>query len=259
MSMKIVTYAVIALLVLALGAGAFFYFKVYSPLTEDYARIKAGLPELDRAKTELKKYKEKEIRESKEGAWISPAIDALSSGLGDEIKSGKVEVLAAGNKVIVNISEEALFLPGSYTFAQESPALRANLATLLKTDKIKGKDVSIGNMTRSVPARGKGRRKIPAKDARTLAGERSAVLVKDFEKNGVNQDALIASAYSARQPEIGFKIRDRKAVIIIENQPTAPNVAAKQEQNAVKTSATPSATQVKPIPIPIQQAQPKAQ
>lgn len=256
MLMKIVTYVVIALLVLGLGAAAAFYFISYKPMTEDYARMKAGLPELDKARAELKKIKE---QEKKETAWLSPAVDVLSSALSEEIKAGKAEVLTSGNRVIVNITEDALYLPGSYTFSKESPSLRAKLITLLGKSELKGKDIYIGNTTEAVPARGRGRKKIPAKDARTLAAERSGVLIKDFEKNGVNQDSLIAAAYSSKQPEIGFKIKTRKTTIIIENPLTAPLVASKQViAPSTKASATaPVAPQTQPKAIPIQPAQPK--
>jgi hypothetical protein len=229
MLMKIVTSVLTALLILTLTAGAIFYIKAYKPMAEDTARMTARMPELDKATIELRQRKEKE---SKETAWLKPAIEALSAGLGSEIKSGKAEVLAAGNKVVVNISEQALYLPGSYTFSNESPQLRANLVALLKSDTVKGKDIYIGNTTHAVPAQGRGRKKIAAKDARTLAAERSAALIKYFEKNGVNQDALIAAAYSPQQPRMGFLIKDRKTVIIIENPPIVPlgatNVAAAQ-------------------------------
>ena len=237
--MKIVTSVLIVILVVTLGAGAMFYLRTYKPLAEDYARMKTGLPAYEKAKAELRKLKEKE---SKETGWLKPGIDALSAGLSKEIESGAVEVLSAGNKVIVNISEQVLYLPGSYTFAKESPQLRSNLAALLKSDTLKGKDIYIGNTTQAVPSQGKGKRRIPAKDTRTLAAERSTALIKNFEKNGVNQDALIAAAYSAKQPVIGFKIKDHKTVIIIENPPTIPMVATKQEAG--------SQTQAKPAPAP---------
>jgi hypothetical protein len=267
--MKIVTSVLIAILVLTLGAGAVFYLKTYKPLEEDYARMKTGLPAYEKANAELKKLKEKE---SKETGWLKPGVDALSTGLSKEIESGKAEVLAAGNKVIVNISEQALYLPGSYTFAKESPQLRSNLAALLKSDTLKGKDIYIGNTTQVVPAQGKRKKRIPAKDVRTLAAERSTALIKDFEKNGVNQDALIAAAYSAKQPVIGFKIKDHKTVIIIENPPTVPMAATKQEaapqtqtkpasrtKSTVTAPVAPLAAQARPKPTPIQPAQPKAQ
>ncbi len=129
MLMKIVTYVVIVLLVLGLGAAAAFYVTSYKPMAEDYVRMKAGLPELDKARAELKKIKE---QEQKETAWLNPAIDVLSSTLSDEIKTGKAEVLTSGNRVIVNIAEDALYLPGSYTFSKESPSLRAKLVALLR-------------------------------------------------------------------------------------------------------------------------------
>jgi hypothetical protein len=267
--MKIVTSVLIAILVMTLGAGAVFYLKTYKPLAEDYARMKTGLPAYEKANAELMKLKE---HESKETGWLKPGVVALSTGLSKEIDSGKAEVLAAGNKVIVNISEQMLYLPGSYTFAKESPQLRSNLAALLKSDTLKGKDIYIGNTTQAVPAQGKGKKRIPAKDARTLAAERSTALVKDFEKNGINQDALIAAAYSAKQPVIGIKIKDHKTVILIENPPTVPMVATKQEAAqqtqakpapSTKTTLTapvaPLASQARTNPIPIQPAQPKAQ
>ena len=125
----------------------------------------------------------------------------------------------------------------------------------------------------AVPAQGKGRKKVPAKDARTLAAERSAALIKDFEKNGVDRDALIAAAYPAKQPAVGFKIRELKTVIIIETPPALPMAAAKQEAapqapskpaQATTTSVTltapapPPISRAQPKPVPIQPAQPKA-
>ncbi len=258
MLMKIVTYVLIALLVVTLGAAAFFYLNYYQPMAADYARMKAGIPELDKAKAELKKIKEKE---SKETAWLSPAVDAVSSSLSNEIKNGKAEVLTAGNKVIVNIAEDELFMPGSYTFIKDD-RLRRVLDSLLRDEKVKGKIITIGNTTQSVPAHGKGRKKIPAKDARTLAADRSAALVKYLEKSGVSQDALVAAAYSSKQPEIGFKLKDHKTVIIIENPPATPSSAIKQEAGkeapATKASTTASAApQKQPKGTPIQPAQPK--
>jgi hypothetical protein len=269
MLMKIVTAVLSALLIIALTAGALFYLKAYKPMAADNARMTTRMPELDKAKIELKQIKDKE---SKETTWINPAIGALSAGLDIEIKSGKAEVLAAGNKVMVNISEQALYLPGSYTFSNESPQLRSNLVALLKSETLKGKDIYIGNTTRAVPAKGRGRKKIPAKDARTLAAERSTALIKDFEKNGVSQDALIAVAYSPKQPVTGLLIKDRKTVIIIENPPTVPMGAVKQEAapqaakpvpvtgSTLTVPASRPAAQTQPRPIPIQPAQPpKAQ
>ncbi len=265
MIMKIITYIIIALLIASLGAAAVFYVYVYQPMVADYTRMKAGIPDLDRAKNELKKMRE---RESRETAWINPAVDAVSSILSDEIKAGKAEVLAAGNRVVVNIAEDSLYLPGSYTFSKTSPPLRAKLITLLRKDELKGKNLIIGNTTEAVPAQGKGRKRIPAKDARTLASERSEALIRDFEKNGVDKDSLVAAAYTSKQPAVGFKLKSHKTVIIIETPPLAPVVASKQapaqeaESKPTSTSKTPSTTaapQAQPKVIPIQPAQPKNQ
>lgn len=269
MLMKIVTSVLVVLLVAMAGAGAIFYLKEFKPLKEDYERMKAALPAYEMANAELKQLKN---RESRENAWLTPSIEALSAGLSNEIKAGKAEVLTAGNKIVVNISEQALYLPASYTFSKESPLLRSILVDLLKSDRLKAKNIIIGNTTYAVPAQGRGRKKIPAKDARTLAAERSAVLIKDFEKNGVNQDALIAAAYSSKQPAMGFLIKDRKTVIIIENPPTVLLGAARQEAarqspakpvpdtRSTRTVPAPGpASQSQPRPIPIVPAQPNAQ
>jgi len=261
MMIKIATYILIALFVVTLGAASVFYLYTYKPLDANFKRMSAGLPELEKAKAELKKYREKERQDS---AWISPVIDAMSSGLSDEIKAGRAEVLAAGNKVVVNISERALYMPGSYTFSQESPQLRAKLIGLLHNKELKGKTIQVGSTTEAVPAQTKGRKKIPGKDARTLAAERSAALIKDFEKNGVDQDALIASAYSSKQPDIGFTIKGHKTVIIIESPPVVPAVAAKQEaapaaaakSTSTVTAAVSAVSPTQPKPIPTQPSQP---
>jgi hypothetical protein len=164
MGMKIVTFALIVLLVVTLGAAAAFYLKTYQPMAAEYEKMKSGMTELDKAKRELKRYKEKE---SKETAWLNPAVDLLSAGLADQIRDGKAEVLSAGNSVIANISEDALYLPGFYTFSNESKQLLLKLESLLRSNELRGREFVIGNTTESVPARGKGRKKIPAKDART--------------------------------------------------------------------------------------------
>ena len=254
MLMKIVTSVLAAVLILTLAAGALFYLKTYKPMAEENARMTARMPELDKAMIELRQRREKE---SKETAWLKPAIETLSAGLANEIKSGKAEVLAAGNKVVVNIVEQALYLPDSYTFSNESPQLRANLVALLKSDTLKGKDIYIGNTTHAVPALGRGRKKIAAKDARTLAAERSAALIKNLEKSGVSQDALIAAAYSPQQPKMGSLIKDRKTVIIIESPPTVPLGATDM---AATVPAPRPASQTQPGAVPIQPARPpKAQ
>ncbi len=253
MLMKIITYVVIALLVLVLGAAVAFYFTSYKPMTEDYARMKAGLPELDKARAELKKIKE---QEKKETAWLSPVIDTLNAGLADEIKAGKAEVFPAGNRVIVNIAEDALFMPGSYTFLKDSQQRLRKLDSLMRDEKLKGKTIIIGNTTDPVPAHGKGRKRIPAKDARTLAADRSSALVKYLEKSGVDQNALVAAAYSSKQPDIGFAIKTHKTVLIIENPPTTPPSAPKRDAapSSKASTTSPSAPQSKAIPI---QPQPK--
>lgn len=268
MLMKIVTFVVTALLIVTLGAGAVFYLKEHKPMAEDYARMKTALPGYEKANAELKKL---QATESMETAWLKPAVEALSAGLANEITSRKAEVLVADNKVMVNIAEQELFLPNSYTFAKESPQLRLNLVALFRSDLLKGKDISIGNTTNAVPAQGRGRKKVPAKDARTLAAERSAVLIKDFEKNGVNPDTLIASAYSSKQHLMGFLIKDRKTVIIIENPPTAPFVVTRPEaahqspekpgpdtRGTLTVPAPRAASQTPPRPIPILPAQQNA-
>src|SRR5512140_3113824 len=98
MVMKIVTGVLAILLIATLGAAAMFYLNTYKPMDADYARMKAAVSELDKAKIEIKKLKEKE---SSQTAWMKPVIDAVSAGLSDEIKAGHAEVLAAGDKVVV--------------------------------------------------------------------------------------------------------------------------------------------------------------
>lgn len=255
--MKIITYLLAALLCAALGAAALFYFSTFQPMAADFARMKAGMPELDKAKADLKKYKEKEAKETGEAAWINPVVESLSAGLNDEIKTGKAEVAVAGGKVVVNVSEQALYTPHSVTFEKDSPQLRLKLATLLRSKELKGKEIIIGNTTDPVAAQGRGKKKIPPKDARTLSSERSVALTKYLEQNGADQDALIAAAYASKLPDAGFKIKDHKTIIIIESpsQLTAP------KQESASGTQPKSATAEKPgtpLPAGAQQSQPKA-
>ena len=259
--MKIVTYLLAALLCAALGAAAIFYFFTFQPMAADYARIKAGIPELDKAKAELKRYKEKEKQES---AWIAPLVETFSNGLNDEIKAGKAEVVSAGNAIIVNIAEDVLYTPGSKTFAKDTQTL-LKLASLLKKEGLKGKDIFIGNATEAVAARGKGRKKIPPKDALTLASERSEELVKYLEKYGAPQDSLAALAYSTKLPDRGFKIKNKKTIVMISVVPTANahEAAAAQPESAPAPQSKPAppvqggVPKTAPKAIPINPAQPR--
>ncbi len=247
--MKIVTYLLGALLAAALGAAALFYFSTFQPMSADYSRLKAGMPEMDRAKSELKKYKERDARETQSVAWVNPTVEFLSNGLADEIKAGKAEVVSAGNTVVINITEDALYTPQSKTFAKDTQT-RLKLASLLKKEELKKKDIIIGNITEAVAARGKGRKKTPPKDALTLAAERSIELVKSLVKDGVSQGSLAALAYSPQLPDRGFKIKSRKTMIIIGTCPAPP-------ASPEKTAAQPAAGAQKPQPktIPIKPAQ----
>lgn len=259
--MKIVTYLLGALLAAALGAAAFFYFTVFTPMSADYERLKAGMPELDKAKAEMKKYKDKEAKQAAEAAWVAPAVAALNAGLADEIKDNKAEVMSDGNAVVVNLTESALYTPESKTFAKDTQT-RLKLGGLLRRDELKGKDIYIGNATEAVAARGKGRKKVPAKDALTLASERSAEMVKYLAKDGVPQESLAALAYSSKLPDRGFKIRNGKTMIIIGFYPApvaqtaaAPAPAARQKAGAQPAAGAPQ--QPQPKTIPIKPAQPK--
>ncbi len=245
--MKIVTSVLAALLVLALGAAAAFYFMTYTPMATDYARMKAGLPAFDAAKAELRqcqaKAKAQEKKTAEEQAWKGPALVTLQLGLADAIKEGKAEVLDAGDRLIVNIPENAVYLHHSYVFQRHSPKLLDQIASSLKDDRLKGLEVTIGNTTDAVPARGRGRRRIPAKSARELAADRSGKLVQYLERDGLNGNVMIAAAYSAHPPKIGTAFLDHKVIITIEKMPQLQPVAT--QQNA------------KPKMIPIVPAKPK--
>ncbi len=256
--MKIVTYLLGALLAAALGAAALFYFTVFQPMSVDYERLKAGMPELDRAKTEMKKYKEKEAQQAGETAWLAPAVMALNADLANEIKDGKAEVVSAGNAVVINIAEDALYTPESKTFAKDTQT-RLKLGGLLKRDELKGKDIYVGNAAEAVAARGKGRKKVPAKDALTLASERSVELVKYLVRDGVTQESLAALAYSSKLPDRGFKIKNRKTMIIIGvcPAPAAPAAAPAAQQKPGAQPAAGAPRPALPKTIPIKPAQPK--
>ena len=157
---------------------------------------------LEKATVELQKYKKKEAEET---AWIGPVLAALNAGLSEEIKAGTAEVASAGNAVIVNIGEQVLYTPNSVTFAKDSPQFRDKLAALLAGPEMKGKQISIANTTDAVQAQGKGRKRTPPRDARSLAADRSVALAKNLEHNKVDPNVLVAAAYSSKMPDTGFK------------------------------------------------------
>jgi outer membrane protein OmpA-like peptidoglycan-associated protein len=252
--MKIVSYILIILLLVTLGGGAYFYRYMHEPMAVEYAKLQAGQPEFDKARKELNRLKE---REKQETSWTDSAKQALMKGLTNEIAAGKAEVAAVGNRVIVNIAEGVLYTPQSITFGRDSRPSLDNLAALLK--EFKDKEIFVGNMTKPAPAQGKGRKKVPARDARTLASGRSLELVKYLEKNGVPAEALVAASYPAKVPERGFKIKEQKTIIVITAPASTSSEAAAPKQEAKTAAATqPTATassaaaptsQLKSIPI----------
>jgi outer membrane protein OmpA-like peptidoglycan-associated protein len=231
--MKILAAILVVLLLACVGGAAYFYIYMYQPMVVD---LKSGKSEFDKAKAELKRYKD---REKNESAWIGPAINDLNSILSDELKTNKAEVLTFDNRLAVSIAEQTLYMPGSKTFTNDSRQLLAKLDSLFRNDSFKNKNIYVGNTTQTVPAQTTGRKKSPAKDARTLSAERSMELIKYLEKRGVNQDALAAVAYASKPPDLGSKIKDRKILIIIENPATT--LAAKQAaSSAVQSKQTPT-------------------
>jgi len=257
--MKIITYILAALLVAALGAGAYVYFIKYQPMDMEYMKLKAGQPEFDKARKELKRFQE---RDKQESAWIEPVVAAARKTLENELSAGTAEIVVAGRRVVINIAEGVLYTPMSVTFARNSQQNLAALATLLKD--LKDKEIVVGNMTQPAPAQGKGRKKIPAKDARTLAAGRSLELVKYLEKNGVPAEALVTASYAAKLPDRGFRIKDQKTVIVISAPAAAGQEAASPKQEtkpapATRTTATAAAGAPGPQPksIPISTVPPK--
>ncbi len=248
--MKIVTYVLIALLVVASACGAYFYLVPYKQMATEYAKLKAGQPEFEKARRELNKFREKEKLET---AWTGPAAEKLRAGLKKRIDEGKAEVVVSGNRIIINISETVLFTPNSMTFAKDSQQDLAVLAALLKD--FKDRDIIIGDATMPAPAQGKGRKKVPGKDARTLASGRMLELVKHLAKNGVTDEALIAAAYPSKMPDRGFKLKSEKVVVVISAPSVAEAASASSVQDAkpaVSTKPMPNpapASQIKTIPI----------
>ena len=257
--MKIITYILAALLVAALGAGAYVYFIKYQPMDMEYMKLKAGQPEFDKARKELKRFQE---RDKQESAWIEPVVAAARKTLENELGAGTAEIVVAGRRVVINIAEGVLYTPMSVTFARNSQQNLAALAAFLKD--LKDKEIVVGNMTQPAPAQGKGRKKIPAKDARTLAAGRSLELVKYLEKNGVPAEALVTASYAGKLPDRGFRIKDQKTVIVIAAPAAAGQEAASPKLDtkpapATRTTATAAAGAPGPQPksIPISTVPPK--
>ncbi len=254
--MKAFTYLLLLLLLAGLGGAAYFFQYIYHPMAAEHARMKIGMPEMDQAKAELNKYRARD-------SWLKPTTETLRTGLDKEVKAGTAEIVAAENgTVVINISEKVLYTPGSVTFAKDSPQTLAEMASLLKSLKdLKDKQISIGNVTESVPPQGQGRRKTPGREARDLASARSLALVKYLEKNGVAQESLVAAAYPSKGPDQGFTIRNHKTLIIIGYPPrpvhetTAPAATLTKPVPAPTTVPAPA----QPKPIPIQPAPPKPQ
>lgn len=255
--MKIVTYILGALLAAVLGAAAFYYFTTALPMTAENQKLKAGMPEFEKTKADLKKCKE---TEQKATAWILPVMETAKREFAVEMSAGKAEVHSADTRVIVNLSEQLLYQDGSVTFSKDSVAVLQKIGNLLRNPALKDREIIVGNMTLPVEARGKGKKKSPAKDARTLATERSTALVKHLvEKGGISQEALVGAAYPAALPDRGFKIKDQKTVITIQAPAMADQAAQRPAatQQPKQASAPTGTAAPEPKPLPTNPAAPK--
>ena len=157
-----------ALLAVTLGASAFFYLNTFKPMAAEYEKMKAGMHELDKAKAELKRYKDKESRET---AWLRPAADALSAGLGDRNQVRQGGGIDRGpQRCREHRRGCALYAGVLHFYSKESEKLLLKLEALLRADELKGREIIIGNTTEAVPAQGKGRKKIPRKRRKNARG-----------------------------------------------------------------------------------------
>ena len=156
------------------------------------------------------------------------------------------EVVPAGSALVVNIAEQLLYTPESKTFSKDTQT-RLKLTGLLKHDALKGRDLFVGNTTESVAAHGKGRNKVPAREALLLASERSYELARSLVKEGIQQESIAALAYSSKMHDRGFKIKNRKTMIVIGAYPASVVAPAAQAPSA----------QPAPAPAPAQAAQPQ--
>lgn len=249
---KIILYVLIGLLVVCIAGAGYYYFAVHKPMEAEYESLKNTKPLLEKANNELKKLKEREAKVKQETAWVDAGVAALGNALKSLVEGGKAEVVPSGNRIVINVAESVLFTPFSITFAKDGKPVLDALALALK--EFNDKEIIVGNVTVPSPPTGKGRKKKPGKDARTIASGRSVELVKFLEKNGVSSESLIASAYPPKLPDHGFLLKDKKTIIVI-SPPAAAKTTAAPAQQAVQSAAptapaaAPAQDQQKPIPI----------
>jgi outer membrane protein OmpA-like peptidoglycan-associated protein len=258
--MKIAASILVIMLVALLAFGGYFYLKVHQPLAEDLVKFRSEQPQFEKMSRELKTRKDREARET---AWIAPAADALRKGLSAAgIPADKTEIAVAGNRIVVNIAEMVLYTPQSVTFAKDGKPALDGLAETLKP--FKDLEIVVGNVTEAAPAQGKGRKRVPAKDARSLSAGRSAELVKYLEKNGVAAGALVAAAYPAKVPDQGFRMKAGKTMIVIGRREPAFPAPAPAPAPALKAETKPTVTSqaagtAQPAPKPEVKPAPAAQ
>ncbi len=230
-------FTTILIVLLLAGGAVYFYVFIHKPMAVDYARMESGISDLDRAKAELKKFRERT-------AWLIPAVDTLRSSLHEEIEAGKAEVVAAEDRIVVNIAEQLIYAPRSAAFARGSGRTLTNLTSVLKNLRdMKGKEILIGNVTRPVKAGRRGGRRTAPSKAIDIAADRSVALVTYLIKKGVPEESLGAVAYPAKAPGSGFSIKDRKVMIII----TFPFTPAPK----------PTVPKTKPAPAPVSKPRPE--
>jgi len=228
--MRIVTNILVLLLVLALGGGTYFYLFVHRPLAQDLAVMRTAQPGMEHA---LRRYQEQErqVRDR-----TVPFAGMLQNALAAEIAAGTAEVLVGGGQIVIHIAEDKLYTPQSVTFAKDSRQFQLLLAGLLK--EFTEGQIIVGNTTQAAPAQGRGRLRVPAKDARTLASARSHELVKSLIKNGVADDRLVEAAFSGHMPERGQRITGSKTIIVLSTPAAVAPLASAPASPASAPSRT---------------------
>ena len=252
--MRSFTVILIFLLLAAIGGGIFFYLTIHQPMAKDYARMKTGISDLDRATSELKQYREQRT-------WVLPAVETFKASLNAEIKAGKAEVVAADDRVVINMKEDVLFNARAATFNRGSDQVLKKLASVLKNMKaLQKKEILVGNAAGAVGAQ-RGRR-TQGRDSLGLSMDRSLALVNALKRKGIAGASLIAVAYPDKRKDSGFRITDRKVMVIIGYPPVPEESTEAQKPTAPpaepKHGAAPEAKKAAPAP-PLQKpsAEPK--
>ena len=129
-------------------------------------------------------------------AEMKSANDELQDKLKNEIAQGEVALREAKGRLTITLGDKVLFRSGQWELQPRGRTVVAQVAQVLKT--VDDKLFQVEGNTDNVPVSGSLKQRFASNW--DLSSARASAVVRALEKNGVNSDRLVLTAYGDKRP-----------------------------------------------------------